>query len=200
MKNGVIFCAALFGAVAPATGRLEAQALYAGVRVGAASPTGSFADDSPRTGSDALLHGATPGLGFGFDAGIGSPLIGLYGGYDRIHFDCTSASCATSGKYELTGVSAGFRVSVPLLPLVKPWAKAGVTYNELKTSVNGTAMSTGRRPGYEVGAGVDIPVLLGFFSLTPQIRRVRQKLSLGGSRKSADYNTFDIGLRVRTPI
>ena len=183
-----------------AAGSAEGQALYAGVRAGAGIPLGSFGDDSPRTGNDALLHGATAGAGYGFDAGIGSPLFGFYAGYDRINFSCSSSSCATSGKYRLTGVSAGVRAGISLLPLLKPWAKAGITYNEMTTTVNGSDISTGKHPGYEVGAGVDIPILMGFFSLTPQVRRIRQKLSISGSKKSADYYTFDIGLRVRTPI
>lgn len=196
MKRAVILLVA--GIVS--AGSANAQALYAGVRVGAGIPLGGFGDDSPRTGNDALLHGATAGPGYGFDAGIGSPLFGIYAGYDRINFGCSSSACAASGKYRLTGVSAGVRASVPLLPLVKPWAKAGITYNEMKTTVNGAEISTGRHPGYEVGAGVDIPVMMGFFSLTPQVRRVRQKLPIAGSKKSADYYTFDIGLRLRTPI
>lgn len=180
--------------------RMNAQALYAGVRAGAAIPGGSFSDDAARTGNDALLHAATWGPGYGFDAGIGSPLLGFYASYDDIWFNCSSSRCASSGKYRLKGMSAGARVSLPLVPVVKPWAKAGITYNEMTATLNGSSLSTGRRPGYEVGAGVDVPVMLGFFSLAPQVRRIRQKLSLGGSKRPADYYTFDIGLRVRTPL
>ena len=197
MKRALI---AAFAAAALSPNQSRAQALYAGIRGGAGIPAGSFAEESPSTGPDALLRNATPGFGYGIDAGIGSPLVGLYGSYDRIRFDCASGSCARSGKYELTGVAAGVRVSVPLLPLLKPWAKAGITYNEVKTSVNGTSLASGKHPGYEVGAGFDVPILMGFFSLTPQVRRVRQKIEIGGVKRAADYYTFDLGLRIRTPL
>ena len=179
----------------------DAQALYAGVRVGTAIPTGDFSANATATGNAAYLRGASPGLGYGLDAGVGSPVLGLYASYDRIQFGCNSGECSTSGKYELTGYAAGVRASVPLLPLLRPWAKVGITYNELKGDVSGTAVSTGKGLGYEIGAGADIPILMGFFSLTPQVRRIRQRLSPNdGSKRDADYYTFDLGLRVRTPL
>lgn len=188
----------------------EAQLFYVGVRAGAALPTGSFAEEGQGTSSNALLRGATPGLGYGLDAGIGAGLFGFYAGYDHIQFNCASASCATSGKYELEGYSGGVRVGVPLLPLIKPWAKAGITLNEMTGRLGGSGaqVRTKRRPGYEIGAGVDIPVVMGFFNLTPQVRHVRQSLepyipsssAATGGRKPANYYTFDIGLRFRSPL
>ena len=198
MKRAMILSAAIVGIFAARSA--SAQALYAGVRFGAGSPTGSFSTSAGGT-EDPTLRGARAGAGYGLDAGIGSPLVGFYASYDRINFGCASGgACGTSGKYKLSGVAGGVRIGVPLIPMIKPWAKAGITYNEITRTLNGATSSTGKSPGYEVGAGVDIPVLFGFFSLTPQVRRVRQKLSLGGSKRSADYYTFDIGFRVRTPI
>jgi hypothetical protein len=187
----------IFIAAAP----LKSQALYLGIRGGVGIPSGDFSGKATATGNDALLRGASPGLGYGLDAGIGSPLVGLYAGYDRIQFGCQSGECSTSGKYELTGISAGVRVSVPLLPLLRPWAKAGITYNEMKGTANGIAVTTGKGPGYELGAGVDIPILMGFFSLSPQVRRIRQRLEPNDAgKRDAHYYTFDLGLRVRTPL
>jgi len=199
MKSPIAIAAIILAALFARTG--EAQALYAGVRIGTGIPAGDFSEKATATGNAAYLHGASAGLGYGLDAGIGSPVFGLYAGYDHIQFGCQSGACGTSGKYELTGYSAGVRASVPLLPLLRPWAKAGITYNEMKGSINGTSVSTGKSPGYEIGAGVDIPILMGFFSLTPQVRRIRQRLSPNdGSKRDADYYTFDLGLRVRTPL
>lgn len=191
--------AALLLIAGPAS--LNAQALYVGVRGGVGIPTGDFSEKANAAGNDAFLRGASPGLGYGLDAGIGSPLVGFYAGYDRIKFGCQSGECSASGKYELTGISAGVRVSVPLLPLLRPWAKAGLTYNEMKGSVNGTPVTTGKSPGYEIGAGVDIPILAGFFSLSPQVRRITQRLEPNDAgKRDANYYTFDLGLRVRTPL
>lgn len=185
-----------------------AQAIYAGVRGGAGVPTGSFSEETTATGDAALLHGAKAGLGYGFDAGLGASLVGFYASYDHVQFGCQSGSCASSGKYELTGVSAGARVGIPLFPLIKPWAKAGVTYMRMKGSVSGSAVTTERRPGYEVGGGVDIPILMGFFSLSPQIKMVRQKLepviasssATTGGKRPADFYLFSLGLTVRSPF
>jgi opacity protein-like surface antigen len=194
--------------LAAAAGTADAQAVYAGVRGSAGIPTGDFSEETTATGSDALLRGASPGLGYGFDAGLGSTLIGFYASYDRIQFDCQSASCAASGKYEVTGMSAGARVGIPLLPLLKPWAKAGLTYMQMKGSAGGNAVTTKKRPGYELGAGVDIPILMGFFSLSPQVKLVRQKLepviasssATTGGKRSADFYVFSLGLNIRSPF
>lgn len=187
---------------------LEAQLFFVGVRAGAGIPTGSFAEAAQGAASDGLVRGAKPGLGYGLDAGVGLGPVGLYVGTDRIQFDCQPQSCAASGKYKLTGVSAGLRMGIPLFPIVKPWVKAGIAVNELTGTFSGassgTTVTTERRPGYELGAGVDVPVM-GFFSITPQVRYVSQKLrynfpgTSGGSR-GVEYYTFDLGFRFRSPI
>lgn len=199
-----LFCCSM----ATAAHSASAQAIYAGVRAGAGIPTGEFAEKATSTGDAALLRGASPGLGYGFDAGLGASLVGFYASYDRVQFDCQSGSCATSGKYELTGVSGGARVGIPLLPLIKPWAKAGITYMQMKGSVAGSAVTTKKRPGFEIGAGVDIPIVMGFFSLSPQIKMVRQKLepvvasssATTGGKRPADFYLFSLGLTVRSPF
>jgi opacity protein-like surface antigen len=184
---------------------VSAQGLYAGVRAGVGIPTGEFSESRTTKDTNAFLRGASPGLGYGLDAGFGAGPIGFYASYDKIQFDCRSESCASAGKYDLTGYAAGVRASVPLLALLKPWAKAGITYNEMNGTVGSgtTAVSvkTGKSPGYEMGAGVDIPVLAGFFSLTPQVRYVRQRLNPNDAgKRDVNYYTFDIGFRVRTPL
>jgi hypothetical protein len=192
-----------FAAAAPA----HAQLFYGGVRVGAGIPTGTFAETRQGTSDDGFLRGANAGLGYGLDAGFGAGPLGFYGSYDRIDFGCDRSSCA-GGKYKLSGVSAGVRMGVPLVPIIKPWVKAGITFHEIATTGSGgTSVKTDRRPGYELGAGVDIPVMI-LFSLTPQVRYVGQslnyKLPLAGSssdgRKKASFYTFDLGFRVRSPI
>lgn len=202
-----VFWIAMFaGSFSLMTTRLAAQLFFVGVRAGAGIPAGTFAEAG--ASSDGVLRGAKPGLGYGLDAGVGLGPVGLYAGTDRIQFDCRPESCAASGKYKLTGVSVGLRMGIPLVPIVKPWVKAGIAINELKGTISGasggTTVTTERRPGYELGAGVDVPVLQ-FFSITPQVRYVSQKLryslpgTSGGSR-GVQYYTFDLGFRFRSPI
>ena len=191
---------------------VRAQLFYFGVRGGAGIPKGEFS--TAATGTEVPYgRGARPGLGYGLDAGLSlGPLLGLYASTDRIDFDCLSQSCSSSGKYKLKGVSGGVRLGIPmppLLPLPKPWVKAGVTYNQLTATAepNATRITTKKRPGYELGAGVDLPVMQ-FFSISPQVRYVRQRLqyspspesSMSGATRDANYYTFDLAFRFRSPI
>ena len=189
----------------------EAQLFYVGVRGGAAVPTGLFSE-SEGTTSDKLLEGAKTGFGYGLDAGVNLGPLGFYAGFDQMRFDCAPSSCASDdGVYKLKGASAGVRLSVPLFPIIKPWIKGGVTFNELEADF-GSASSfatfrTERTPGYEVAAGFDIP-FGGIFSITPQARYVGQKLKYripgvsngDESSEAANYYTFDLGLRLRSPL
>ena len=190
---------------------VSAQLFYVGLRGGAALPTGAFGETEGAT-SDRVLEGAKTGFGYGLDAGINLGPLGVYAGFDQMRFDCAETSCAADdGKYKLMGASAGVRLSVPLFPIVKPWIKGGVTFHELEadfgTSSSFTGFTTERTPGYEVAAGFDIP-FGGIFSITPQVRYVGQKLkykvpgvtSGDESSEAANFYTFDLGLRLRSPI
>lgn len=203
MRNlikGAAVASAMFVLSAP----LHAQLLYFGVRAGAGVPAGTFAEASQPAATDGVLRGAKPGVGYGLDAGVGLGPLGIYVGYDRIDFDCDG--CASGAKYKLSGVSAGVRLGVPLFPIIKPWVKAGVTFNEINSTETGTGVTkiaTDRTPGYEVGAGIDIPVL-GLFAITPQARYVGQQLDLkgvySGSKTNVSYYTFDVGFKLKTPF
>ena len=203
----IALAAGSIGAATP----LHAQLFYVGVRGGAGIPAGAFGE-SAAPSEESLLVGARTGFGYGLDAGINLGPLGFYAGFDQMRFDCSEESCAADdGKYNLKGVSGGVRLSVPLFPVVKPWVKAGVTFNELDVDFGAassrTQVSTERTPGYELGAGFDIP-FGGIFSITPQVRYVGQKLDYRipgvttGDKQSneANYYTFDLGLRLRTPL
>ncbi len=202
----IAIAAGMVAFAAPAEGQL----FYVGLRGGAALPTGAFAE----TGAPAeeqLVEGAKTGFGYGLDAGINLGPIGLYAGFDHLRFECAEQACAPDSKLKLQGVSAGVRLAIPLFPFVKPWIKGGVTFSELETQFGAASsqsqFSSERTPGYEVGAGVDIP-FGGIFSLTPQARYVGQKFDYKipgvttGDKQSdkANYYTFDLGLRIRSPI
>ena len=200
----------LTGLLLGAPRSVQSQLFYIGVRGGAAIPTGTFGEPaSERT--DPFFTAATPGLGYGVDAGIGAGLLGLYASADRIQFECEKDLCVERGKYKVSGVSGGVRLGVPLFPLTKPWVKAGVVVNDitgtLGEGVAATRIETVRRPGYELGAGIDIPIA-GIFSVTPQVRYVRQRLKFklepegtaGNGARDVNYYTFDIAFRLRSPI
>ncbi len=191
---------------------VQAQLFYVGLRGGAGVPTGSF-EDPQFASQEQFVAGAKAGFGYGLDAGINLGPIGVYAGFDKINFECAEQSCGSSdSKYKLQGVSAGVRLSIPLVPVIKPWVKAGVTLSELEgdfgTTSSRARFTTERTPGYELGAGFDIPFAGGFFSLTPQVRYVGQKLdykipglSTGDEiSNDANYYTFDLGLRLRSPL
>ena len=188
-----------------------AQLFFIGVRAGAGIPTGGFSETGQGATSDPLLRGAKPGVGYGLDGGLGLGPIGLYASTDHIEFDCRSGSCESSGKYKLSGVSGGLRMGVPLFPIIKPWAKAGLTWNDVSGTLGGSSgpkITTTKRPGYELGAGFDVPVL-GFFSITPQVRYFAQKVKyrmifvddiVYSGTKEMKYYTFDLGFRFKSPI
>ena len=109
------------GILAASAAPLSAQLAYFGIRGGAGVPNGTFSDPYQASATDGVIRGAKLGTGYGLDAGVGLGPLGLYAGYDHIDFDCATAACSASGKYKLEGVSAGVRLGVPLIPIVKPW-------------------------------------------------------------------------------
>ncbi len=198
---GVVF-AALAGSTS-----LHAQGFYFGLRGGAGIPTGTFSETS---GSNTALESAKTGFGYGADAGFGLGPIGLYAGFDHVNFDCESRTCNSDGKYQLQGVTAGLRLSMPGASMIRPFVKGGVTFNELKGGygTNRQALTTEKNPGYEVGIGVDLS-FLGIFSITPQARYIGQnfKYDVPGVTNSAaqpesgvNYFSFDLGLQFHNPL
>jgi len=200
-------------AVALVSQPLTAQSFHLGLRGGAGIPTGAFSEDpSGSSASDAVVQGAKTGFGYGLDAGIGLGMFGLYAGFDKIKFDCETTTCTSSGEYQLAGVSAGIRLTPPGMSFFRPWIKGGVTFNELKGSYGSASsdngITTDRTPGYEVGAGLDIPVF-GLFALTPQVRYVGQNLKYKvpgvtspdpDDKAGVNYFTVDLGLSITNPF
>lgn len=200
----------VLGALITIAPSLHAQGIYFGLRGGAGIPTGAFSDNATGTASATALDAAKTGFGYGADAGIGFGPLGVYAGFDNINFDCESTKCNSDGKYRLRGVTAGIRVSVPGMSAIRPFIKGGVSFNELQGGYgsNSQALTTEKNPGYEVGVGIDIP-LLGIFSFTPQARYVGQnfKYDVPGVTNTAsqpeqgvNYFTFDLGLQFHNPL
>ena len=200
----VAICCITLLAAAPA----HAQLFYIGLRGGAGVPTGTFAERTSPTSEQALVSRAKTGFGYGAEAGLGLGIFGLYAGFDQIQFDCETTACASDGKFELAGASGGVRIALPFYSAVHPWIKGGVTFNKLRGEYGQSGvenLTTERAPGFELGAGIDIPIL-GIVSLAPQIRYVGQNLkykvpgvsSPTTTERGVEYYTFDLGLSLRS--
>jgi len=195
-------------AAALVSGPVHAQGIYLGLRGGGAFPTGDFSNSE--ASSTTAIDAAKSGFGYGVDAGLSLGVLGIYAGFDHINFDCESSTCNSDGKYKLQGVTAGLRLRLPGSAFIHPWVKGGVTFNELKGGYGSSTqeLTTDRNPGYEIGAGLDIPIL-GVFSIYPQARYVGQnfKYDIPGVTNTstspeakANYVTFDVGLSIHSPL
>jgi hypothetical protein len=190
--------------------QLGAQGIYLGLRGDGAFPTGAFSDPAT-TGSAATFDAAKSGFGYGLDAGLQIGIVGVYASFDHINFDCESRTCNSDGKYKLQGATAGVKLLMPGTSIVRPFVKGGVTFNQLEGgygSGQSTELKTERKPGYEVGLGLDIGIL-GLVSFTPQARYIGQnfKYNVPGVNttgaeptQGVNYYTFDLGLSVHNPL
>jgi len=191
---------------------VSAQWISFGLRGTGSIPTGAFAENTTATDpNSAVIEGAKNGFGFGLDVGAGIGMFGLYGGFDQVKFDCETATCKTDGKYTLTGVTVGVKLSPSTRSSFRPFIKGGVTFNDLKGGYGGSSsnrLSTDKTPGYEAGVGADL-TLMGLVSLTPQVRYVGQNLKAKipgvitpttATEQGVNFFSFDLGLSVHTPF
>jgi opacity protein-like surface antigen len=190
---------------------LSAQSFSFGLRGTGTFPTGTFADPQVSSSSE-LVAGAKSGFGYGLDVGLDLGPVGLYAGFDHVHFGCETAACSGDEKYTLQGVTLGLKVASATTSGVRPFVKGGITFNNLEGSYGtstsqATPFTTDKAPGFELGVGVDVG-LLGIVSLTPQVRYVGQNLKLKvpgvsaptSSTQGVNYFTFDLGLSVHPPF
>lgn len=171
-------------------------------------PTGSFAEDESSS-SSTLVEGAKNGFGYGLDVGAGIGFLGVYGGFDRVAFDCESVACTSGGEYILSGASAGIKLTRSAGWLLHPFLKGGVTFNKLKGSFGSSSsgLTSDRAPGYEVALGADVS-LPGLLALAPQVRYVGQNLKVkvpgvtspAPDGQGVNYLTFDLGLALYVPF
>lgn len=205
----IITLAVGFSTVASA---LAAQSISIGLRGSGTFPTGSFSETQTQAATNTtVIAGAKSGFGYGLDAAISMGFIGIYAGFDHINFDCQTATCQTDGKYTLQGVTAGVKLAMPSVSMIRPFVKGGVTFNDLQGGYGGQSsnvLTTDHAPGYEVGVGTDIS-FLGIVSLSPQARYIGQNLkakipgvsvTATAPGQAVNYFTFDLGLAVHTPF
>jgi hypothetical protein len=186
--------------------------LSLGLRGTGSFPTGDFAaaNANQTSANAAVISGAKNGFGYGLDAGLSLGPIGIYAGFDHVQFDCETTTCKTDGKYTLQGVTAGVKLTSGG-SLIRPFVKAGVTFNDLQGGYGGSSsntLTTDRAPGYEIGIGADIG-FAGILSFAPQARYIGQNLKAkipgvtvqtGATGSGVNYFTFDMGLAVHTPF
>src|SRR5690349_5537182 len=161
--------------LAVGTSTIAAQSISLGLRGTGSIPTGSFSG-TQSSSSTAVIDGAKNGFGYGLDAGVSLGMVGIYAGFDHVKFDCQAATCRTDGKYTLQGVTAGVKLALPSGSMIRPFAKGGVTFNELQGGYGGSSsnvLTTDKTPGYEIGIGADVTIA-GMLSFTPQARYVGQ--------------------------
>src|SRR5215210_6509793 len=126
----------------------SAQSISIGLRGTGSFPTGSFAED-PSATNDAVIQGAKQGFGYGAEVGLSFGLIGAYGSFDHIAFDCETSACSSDGEYTLQGVTVGLKLFPPVMSRFRPFLKGGVTFNNLKGGYGGSSsngLTTDRSP------------------------------------------------------
>jgi opacity protein-like surface antigen len=189
---GAAFAAAALAMPAQAQ-MMESSPLSLEVRGGAAFPSGDFADI------------ADTGWGFGANAGFElTPLVGVYGGYDRYSF--SPESDLLDGDYVSSGFNGGLRVTPMLSGMnsLSPWLRGGVVYNKLQFDFDefDEEDDSDFQLGFEVGGGIELP-LGQRVSITPGLRYTSYSLGENTSTdvfdRDVDINTFvaDVGLKFR---
>ncbi len=133
------------------------------LRGGVAIPTQDLADADLQTG-------------LGFEGTIGYrflPHLGIYGGWDWHHFNAKQSFAGADLDFEETGYVFGLRFQHPFggeTGGVAYQLRAGGTYNHIEVEDNDgeLVVDTGHGLGFEVGAGLAIP--MGSWQLVPGVR------------------------------
>jgi hypothetical protein len=213
MRSFWIGCAALL-ALAVMTADAGGQGISLTLRGGAGLPLGQFAESPSGPGEADILQGARTGFGYGLDVALLlNRMVGLYAGLDRMAFECEEQACGRDNRYTFSGLTGGVMLTPFQARGLVPWIRGGVTFHELSGSYQAQGgigdLTSDRAPGYEVGAGVAIPIL-GILAVTPQVRYLGQSPRAriegiqypGGDEvdTNAGYLTFDLGFGFHTPM
>ncbi len=202
MRGKTIVLALVFCSAATTA---SAQGFSLNLRGGMGLPVGAFAESPSGQSQPELLTGAKAGFGYGLDAALFlNRMVGLYAGFDQVAFDCDEQACGQNNNYTVSGVTAGLKLTPFRMVGMLPYLQGGVTFHELKGSYRSGSvqdLTSDRAPGFEVGAGVAIP-LLNILAFSPQVRYVGQspRAKIRGieyqqeAERTVGYFTVDLGL------
>ncbi len=132
-----------FAAPSAAQGQLALE-----IRGSINNPMGDFGDDG---GLDAKSE-----AGFGGDLIYSvSPNLSVYGGYEQQMFGCDG--CGDDEGATSSGFEGGAKL-IAYRDGLLPWLKAGVVGRKLQLEDNGFEVESDTGVGFQVAAGVDIPL------------------------------------------
>jgi hypothetical protein len=143
-------------------------------------------------------------MGFGFGATLAyriQPHVHVYGGWDWMHFRADQSFAGTDMDFEETGYTLGLRFEHPFRAgaAFAYRIEGGGTYkhNELENTAGDLVANTGHGFGYEIGAGLMVPLRTAW-SVAPALRYrslTRDYTAAGSTREgNLRYIAFELGL------
>jgi hypothetical protein len=175
----------------PTRGDAQISPLLVEVRGGSWIPT------SDLVGAQGFEGAASTDVSVGVNFVLRSGPISFVAGFTEQRFGCAVTQCGESADFVSTAWDLGVRVNFREAGMV-PWVSLGGTAALFDAHVDtggGIALEASDRGwGYEVGAGVLVPVT-GLFALDPGVRYGRSDAGFGtrGTMKTR-YIIADVGL------
>lgn len=189
---GMIAVAGLVAATRPAMAQGVIPLAVEG-RVGVAFPTGDLGENDD----------VGAGFGFGGDVVLRVfPLVNVYGGWEHYSFDGKGESDGSSVTD--SGIRAGAQLSIPvgMVTGFSPFVSAGLLYNRASAEAGeGSAslkFTSDWKLGYEVGAGVSVPVAPAV-SVVPAVRYRAHDVEFSDfdvAWGSISYLSLEMGVKV----
>ena len=140
------------------------------------------------------------------DAGLGadlivqaSPNLSIYGGYGRDMFGQEGGD--DDDNYNSQGFEAGAKLMANREGGILPWVRGGVTLHKLVYEDGGADVESDRNLGFQLGAGVDIP-LGEVLTFSPGVRYQNYDAEFAGPFEVLDdnvgvsYLTADFGVHI----
>jgi hypothetical protein len=181
----------LFGLLLmPSRGDAQISPLQVEARVGAWLPTSDLA------GAQGFEGAASADVSFGFHFVLRTGLLSYRAGFSEHRFGCALGECDEAVDFVSTGWDLGIRTNLRESGIV-PWLSLGATTATYDAHVNPgdaeTLESSDRGWGYEVGAGVIVPVA-GAIAFNPGVRYGRNDAEFDSRGKlETRYIVVDVG-------